>query len=725
MTKNIVLPCDNGTCVSAGNTAKCLCNAGFYSENRSCVSCPENTFSTSGATSCTTCLACHPSFTTVPCTATSNTTCICPIGSYIDENGVCVPCAPGTSNTSINSTSCVCSSGYYTPDGKCAACPAGYKCSVASQQPVLCEAGTYSAGNAASCTPCAAGSASDVVGATSCQLCPLGSYSGSVGQTSCSLCSVGTYASRVGSVECKTCPVPLYSLEGADHCTALPPRSIYNADRTGYVMCGENQAPNFQHTVCENKCYPGTYWDVSQNTCVSCPTGTRNPNFVDRTYTACELCKQCENVGKACDGINDTMCACPEGQFINILNKCETYATPTCTGTGVVTIPGGASNNTDCGCAPGYKWDFTQNTCAECPAGTYNPSNVNKSTPCQGAFSVGGYTYKTGSTAPLFCPADNTPPEAGITCSHGSYTTNGLSCNMCNDWSCPLPNMIQYAFLGTIGTRCACKSGYYWDGTGCTGCPVGTYKYIVTTNDVGSQSCQACPDGYYNDVIGSNTCTACPAGTHSATPSTSVNNCEQCVNKYSVEGSTTCFDTCPPGSYQTKEATATTGGVCIKCAAGTYYDTTTAACLPCATGKVSAAGATTCGTSCPAGTRLMAGTSVCYPCRVGQYNPLAGQNNQTPFVCKDCPVGQTSPLGSSACYTPTPVKCESGSISLSPVLCGCAAGHYWDLSSGTCVMCPNGTFNPNNVDKTYNSCQSCTSCENPKQQCTSTTNTIC
>jgi len=85
---------------------------------------------------------------------------------------------------------------------------------------VQCEAGSFAEGGASTCTSCAAGTSSTVVGATThftCQSCSSGSFSAEA-SSSCTQCGVNTFSSTpaaASSNSCLVCPPNSNSTAGS------------------------------------------------------------------------------------------------------------------------------------------------------------------------------------------------------------------------------------------------------------------------------------------------------------------------------------------------------------------------------------------------------------------------------------------------------------------------------------------------------------------------------
>lgn len=116
----------------------------------------------------------------------------------------------------------------------------------------------------------------------------------------------------------------------------------------------------------------------------------------------------------------------------------------------------------------------------------------------------------------------------------------------------------------------------------------------------GDVTCQACPRGYYNGVVGG-TCISCGAGYYGvyAGQTTFANACNRCppgtaaaTVAQSPSGTGITCPLCPAGTYQPGNTSAT----CLSCAAGTYSTTTgrTTTCDACPTGTYSVPGSTAC-----------------------------------------------------------------------------------------------------------------------------------
>lgn len=155
-------------------------------------------------------------------------------------------------------------------------------------------------------------------------------------------------------------------------------------------------------------------------------------------------------------------------------------------------------------------------------------------------------------------------------------------------------------------------------------------------------------------------CTACDSGTYSGQTGQPLSACQFC----------------PTGTYNPSSA-ATSRSNCLSCPEGTYG---------------ASIGAVEC-EKCPPGTfqPLLGKRSVgwCESCPVGTYSPTTAARNAS--TCIRCPPGRTTTTtGATSAAECTPEQCP--------------AGHYVDVASGECRVCPAGS-----VSSALNAA-SCTPC---------------
>jgi alpha-tubulin suppressor-like RCC1 family protein len=140
------------------------------------------------------------------------------------------------------------------------------------------------------------------------------------------------------------------------------------------------------------------------------------------------------------------------------------------------------------------------------------------------------------------------------------------------------------------------------------------------------------------------------------------------------------------------------GGVCVGCAAGSYYSSTTARCEPCPAGtsrdQPSATALAQC-LPCALGTTSAAGSASCSPCPRGTYAPFPG-------ACVGCGVGffgSAAPSSTAASFASVCRACPSGALTSTDTAASaadCRCPGVSVLVDGACVCPPghtrNGTF---------------------------------
>jgi hypothetical protein len=211
----------------------------------------------------------------------------------------------------------------------------------------------------------------------------------------------------------------------------------------------------------------------------------------------------------------------------------------------------GATQVSDCLCAPGYYAQYTSTvdmTCETCSANTYKEEFGDG--PCVSCPTYASSPEQSWSITQCKCNAGYTGNngETCESCAAGKfkYETGPYTCE-----NCPVNSISPQA--STDFFACLCNAGY-------TG---PQYFY---------GNCEACATGTYKSSVGTVACTTCPANTISSEASTSIEDC-QCAVGY-VEDSTGCV--CDSG-YTTSD-----GLQCAPCAMGTYKPNTgTQTCTAC------------------------------------------------------------------------------------------------------------------------------------------------
>lgn len=277
--------------------------------------------------------------------------------------------------------------------------------------------------------------------------CPAGQV---LSGTTCILCPAGTYATTVSNV-CVPCPIGQYSsLAGSAACTSCPtnkttPGVGASDGSMCYTICPVGQYLGASG-ACQ-VCPPGTYSDSSGSaTCTACPAGT----FASAGSISSSSCGTCP-AGRQL-GADGSCGLCPTGYFREFnpnVTSCQAcpsgYTTP---GDGSVA----AANCSVVLCPPGSYRNQLDNTCLQCPLGTFNPT--------------------AGQTQCLLCGQGNTSLSLGAVsysqCVRGTVnecasvvwtwfcSPNAVCQDTADYFSCPCrkPN-----FVGEWLT-CSCATGY-------------------------------------------------------------------------------------------------------------------------------------------------------------------------------------------------------------------------------------------------------------------------
>ena len=354
-----------------------------------------------------------------------------------------------------------------------------------------------------------------------------------------------------------------------------------------------------------------------QYTCTDCPSG-QYQNVSQRTAcVACQVCNPGYYQAAGCLATANRVCAgCLPGSFSAANNM------PTCTGCGegLFQTLALATRCENCqACPAGSSWGDscipTKNAvCAQCAAGTYNPSNA---TSLCLRCAPGSYQDVNGSTACKGCTA----------CSAGRYLASG--CNGVSDGVCATCTVCQQdtvrpctkwtdavcgnaslclarpapSVFAWIDEKERCQAGKYllsyspatlqkecrpcpleWaglNGVFCERCgPLEEPYYQDRSSCVcrepavmnASGAC-VCPDGYgrvgsgcgpcgANNTYGTGgTCSACPAGSFSTDlGATACTRCE--FGKYRLSGQAGACLSCPLTGWYAPDARS---GACVRC----------------------------------------------------------------------------------------------------------------------------------------------------------------
>ena len=721
----------------------CVSAPGYFSNgSESVLPCPHGTYQDRrGQTACDYCGGERATeFYSTTMASTSNISCL-PCPSYSLVLG---------SLSGAKKEDCVCMSGYSGPDGgSCVACPPGtYKdnallYTLHSNLCLVCPFGTYStlaAGTSSEvCLSCMDNSNSRegattieecqcnvgfFMAAEECLSCPAGKIQNGSDDSRCVACNVGTY--EVDRAECIDCPEFSSSTSGATACTC---NAGYQQSFSVCIPC----SPGYFNPLIDGpcmKCPPGMWsGSLASITCTQCPehSGSSESGMFSIDGCACDPgyagsggeCTIC-TTGKyhlnstlnCYDCLNDTYTAVDGSTFCY---ACGLHARSNVGSSQCVCDPGYSASLSECiACEPGYYKDWTgNNTCLQCPTGSYHNTSDILCTDCP----VNTFQDSAASTECKPCH---------------SHSTSGVGSS-------------------TI-SACQCLSGYAYSDGLCVECPYGHYKNVTS-----NEACVACAPGFSTAKVGSissDLCQQCPhdsyvldgvcvvCGDYAESPAGSVSvamcqcspgfhgnaflgePCVGCPGGYykSTAGSMSC-ESCPPGHVGTSVLPRTGLSSCQACKFDTFQWNSTH-CQTCtANSSAPTASASVHNCSCNIGHEGDAGTGLCYECGPGTFKNWSGAGS-----CMLC--GQGTYSAALAASSPdTCVACPDYSTQLIPPphskveYCVCHAGYGWDgvgcrlcdqgyykfVGNYECVPCPSSSYYPSTVLSPFefNLCLAC------------------
>lgn len=489
------LPCTLGNfCRFPGTITPTPCNAGSFQNSTGATSCiisPEGFQATVG------------SVNPIPCSP----------GFFSRTNqGVCTPCTTGFYCPNIGTTFTAmtklyaCSSGFFCATGKASApitpddlCPLGYYCPSATDQPILCNPGTYA----------------NVTGLSECIACPPGLYCIAGASNPTGPCDVGHFCSVNSSgPRQNACPGGTYN------------PFAQKSSLTDCLSCGNGTfCPPGSFT--QTPCPQGNYCPSGSSSPTPCSIGTFGNRTNLASLTECTPCSP----GKFCDtrGLIAPTGLCDPGYY--------------CTGGSPLSSPG--SNPTEE--APWVA--LLGNYGSICPPGGYCPAGAYEPSPCP----IGTYLNSTGESSPAgcltctpgsYCASTALPGPTGL-CSPGYYCTGGAT----HPQQYTAPNG-TYTLAGAAAPT-ECQPGTFQGKEGqsfCDPCPLG--RYCTTLRTIAPT---VCPSGYYCPLA-TVLPYACPKGTFSnQTGNGNVTDCESCTPGSYCSSSGLSFPTnpCTPGYYCT------------------------------------------------------------------------------------------------------------------------------------------------------------------------------
>jgi len=494
-------PCLPGSyATTSGQTVCQKCTAGKYlalpgQTSDVCLSCVAGTFSTAGASACTSCLPGSYSATSGLAACQQ-----CTAGKYLALPGqtsdVCMSCVAGTYSTAGASV--------------CTDCTAGKYFSLPSQTNdvcVSCVAGTYSAAGASVCTDCTAGKYFSLAGQTSnvCISCVAGKYS-TAGSSVCTDCPAGKYSGSTGLRVCTDCLAERYAYPGALTCD--------------FCVAGKEKAPLTEGVNAIGMCPPVL-------------SGVWTSYLSQYKFSSYSIDKRANGLWVIYSQKFSENSLLPAGVQGGSGIPWVAYVVDLVDHVWQITAPWNCWDKSESLWKSFPQMRFLRETCVDCAEGKY------KETP-------------EGSSCVL-CPANSNALAKGSTacqCNPGYTGAGGWNCTACaanyyksqaGNASCTPCAVNSTSPTGSTSAQaCRCIAGFTGeDGGQCTVCPPSTYK-----PDAGSHACTSCRAHTAHPLTGqvNNASCVCDAGyrqitTHSRFVS---GDCDSLLNgQYEAMGSET------------------------------------------------------------------------------------------------------------------------------------------------------------------------------------------
>lgn len=218
-------------------------------------------------------------------------------------------------------------------------------------------------------------------------------------------------------------------------------------------------------------------------------------------------------------------------------------------------------------------------------------------------------------------------------------------------------------------------------------------------------SVSMCPEKYGNQL--DHSCILCPLHTYTVENNVHYHNpCRQCppfqrrlhnestcvngTRGYPEPSDANCLHKCSVGKFFNNES-----GICDWCDYGYFQNSTSVlnpVCHPCPAGNTTTfVGATSerdCMYQCRKG--QFSKHPSCLDCAVGYYMPYEG--NQYP-QCYKCPLGNTT--------------LKEGTANQTGCVDQCSVGKYFNITQGACLLCPNNTYQDEEVPGNKLGCKTC------------------
>ncbi|OWF52623.1 Fibropellin-1 [Mizuhopecten yessoensis] len=551
--------------ISSVNCSIDMCSAGeVLNSAGNCERCPKGSYQPiTYPNSAVTCTKCPSNKATMDDGQTSEDSCVrvCSAGQqYNNVSDQCEPCDKGTWNNA-NET---------MKFQQCASCPVNYTTTGGSSTDLSnctvldCDPGSYISGD--NCLLCPLGTYQPDRYQASCKDCGSNQNTSETGRTMESDCQIWCGPGLAGSTTCQKCPLdtikPQAGLSNCVSCEESFANFTSNENRISCDVLFCDKGFQYNGTSSPARCDPckqGEYKEARGRAtlCVTCPPGFTTSGEASTDKSNCDQL-HCVK-GEYYDSTNQSCQQCPIGSYK------DTVGNTNCTtcGTGFTTAITGATSGDVCTvvvCPAGQKRIAITNSCEVCPIGQYQPNQGESNCiPC----SPGTYTTRTTGTDLQSDCVDN--------CSPGyEYNTTSRVCVACGlgtyksqvgNWKADQTTVINCTSCPPLKTTTSAAST---SSTACSLdlCDVGTYQK--------DGACVSCEKAKYQDEKGQTECKSCGAGktTKVFSGATSIVDCiPDCPlgKDHNLTSSDCCCTDCAISYYVDKSK----GEYCIKCPTGT------------------------------------------------------------------------------------------------------------------------------------------------------------
>lgn len=660
----------SNTTTNTPAAATVTCTAGKYMNNGICTNCPENTYSSNKATSCTKCITGYTS---------------------TEGSSKCVSkCTAGSIYNEITKQCDKCPSGKYQILNRCDVCPI---CLSSVEGSTVC--------NVITCENCPVGSDRDVTSVTA------------TGHTGC-YCLAGKIW-NAASDSCIDANCPNYAstdingnmIPGHNGCYCDAGRIWNSSNNTceDVNTCPTGASKTSTSTVVPGRadcyCIPNKIWNAESNSCIDPPSCTGGSSTTVSTSPV----------------PGQTGCYCSPGyRWDTFDGKCIESAygnCPTGSSTSMLDVGDRVPGYIGCYCDAGKIWNASSGTCIQdCPS--YSTRNVT-TTPVPGhtgCYCLESYAWDDDNTRCVQtlkgCPIKSTPITIDYSRPAGNHT--GCYCLDNTNWDATkdacvgagCPENTATTFGGDLiagSDKCRCVSHSYWGTTGCTKCP--PYSYIggigITKIDQNRFGNCACPINNEWDEGQQRCVPECPPDSMKLDSNplhldqTSKLGCY--CNTYSTWLNGSC-QLCQPGASPSYPGMSTDRGTC-KCY-GSWYNGSCKSCTNAIEQSYTGLGELDTGTGCRCrnSNERLAGDGTCPDCpgSSGTGMTYTGLSHNIYPQCK-CPAGQGWDSSYSFCMDYNSDGCPSGSsltgsgALLENTNCKCNVVNATVIGS-SCISCP-------------------------------------